>query len=1004
MIEDARQRARVDQIFSEALDRPAGDRSAWLDERCAGNPALRDQVAALLASAEAADDFLVPGGALQGAMWRALSAGRSIVPPPERIGPYRIVRELGRGGMSVVYLGERADGLFEQRVAVKLIKPGADTEEMLQRFDQERQILASFSHAAIARLYDGGSTESGHPYFVMELVEGLPIDAWCRDRDIELAARVELFAGVCDAVQHAHEGGIIHRDLKPSNVLVTEHGEVKLLDFGIAKALDPQALPHAMPATRLALRPLTLEFASPEQVRGEPVSAASDVYQLGALLYQLLTDRSPYRLEGEGTEVLARAICDQPPLPPRLRNDLDNILLMALRKEPERRYTSAAELAVDLRRYLAGETVAARRDSLLYRARKRLQRRASGIVTAATVVFAVAAFGLGSFEFPREKLAAEPAVLAVLPFANLSAQAEDDYFGDGIAEELIDRLSQGGLPVIARTSSFAFRDDPRPMAEMAKLLGASHLLEGSLRREGESLRITAKLLDARGRPLWSERFDRRIESIFEVQDEIAGAVVANVAPALQLARGPQYVPTGNLEAYRHYLRARDLLRRRPTGWGPEALEAFRQAIDLDPEFAAAWAGFAVSTRLSAQWAPDPEAAIDRAQRAVDRAIAVDPLLAEAHEAQGLIDLMRVREPGAAEAAEASLRRAIELNPRLPRAYNSLAIVLFYQQRYAEASAIRKAALDIDPLNPLLLLNAAQVTARAGRYDEAKREFLSVMRLPNPPVWGHDWLGSLEASYGRFDEALIWVGRSVERLPEPQRYDILARGAEFYASLGLIEEANRVLTLAETGLHTPLELNRVRLMQMERRHAELEQYVLRVFAERRVSISRAPPWLTKHLAIAQVLNGSYESGIGLLEEILQGHFTHYSDQINGASAVQYLAFGYQRMGRAAEAVQVLAVLRDALEAERDFEGGHGPAGTATLARIYSLLGKTDEALALLEEAVAAGWRDYYFAVDDPRWENVRGLPRFEALMANMRADIEPQRERVLATRPLLAALP
>ena len=234
-------------------------------------------------------------------MWQAFSVEHdATVPPPKRIGVYRIVREIGRGGMSVVYLGERDDGAFEQRVAVKLIKPGTDTEDVLRRFEQERQILASLNHPAIARLYDGGSTERGHPYFIMELVEGEPIDVYCRSRGLELEARLELFVTVCEAVQSAHDKSIVHRDLKPSNILVSDTGQVKLLDFGIAKALDREALPNSAPATRQAVRLLTPEFASPEQVRGEPVTAASDVYQLGVLLYLLLAGRMPYRLEGGG--------------------------------------------------------------------------------------------------------------------------------------------------------------------------------------------------------------------------------------------------------------------------------------------------------------------------------------------------------------------------------------------------------------------------------------------------------------------------------------------------------------------------------------------------------------------------------------------------------------------------------------------------------------------------------------------------------------------------------
>ena len=378
---DASRRQRIDRLFTEALERPPAERAALLDERCGDDASLRAAVERLLASAEEDSDFLRPGGALQRSVWQAFSGEHdATVPPPKRVGVYRIVREIGRGGMSVVYLGERDDGAFEQRVAVKLIKPGTDTEDVLRRFEQERQILASLNHPAIARLYDGGSTERGHPYFIMELVEGEPIDVYCRSRGLELEARLELFVTVCEAVQSAHDKSIVHRDLKPSNILVSDTGQVKLLDFGIAKALDPEALPNSAPATRQAVRLLTPEFASPEQVRGEPVTAASDVYQLGVLLYLLLAGRLPYRLEGEGAEALARAICEQSPLPPsqqvgeragdttsgdadaatvglgrldrRLRDDLDAIVLKALSKAPGERYDSARSFAADVRRHL----------------------------------------------------------------------------------------------------------------------------------------------------------------------------------------------------------------------------------------------------------------------------------------------------------------------------------------------------------------------------------------------------------------------------------------------------------------------------------------------------------------------------------------------------------------------------------------------------------------------------------------------------------------------------
>ena len=317
-MESNARRNEVDGLFAEALELPASERAAFVRERAGADRALGDSVLRLLRLAEEADAFLVPGGALAGPAGRAIvnRLGAQAGAPPARIGPYRIVGELGRGGMSVVYLAERSDGSFEQQVALKLLKPGAGTPDLLRRFEQERQILAALSHPAIARLYDGGSTADGHPYFAMEVVHGEPIDAYSDRLRLSIAERLKLFVQVARAVQHAHQKLIVHRDLKPSNILVSAAGELKLLDFGIAKLLDPTVLPHGAPATVTALRPMTPEYASPEQIRGETPSVATDVYQLGLLLYQLLTARMPYRVPTRSTPAMLHAICEEEPARP----------------------------------------------------------------------------------------------------------------------------------------------------------------------------------------------------------------------------------------------------------------------------------------------------------------------------------------------------------------------------------------------------------------------------------------------------------------------------------------------------------------------------------------------------------------------------------------------------------------------------------------------------------------------------------------------------------------
>jgi serine/threonine-protein kinase len=292
---------------------------------------------------------------------------------PERVGPYRIVSELGRGGMGVVYLAERADGQFQQRVAIKLIASADADDPLHQRFLAERQILADLVHPNIARLLDGGLTDDGRPYLVLEYVDGLPITTYCECRQLDIRARLRLFADVCAAVQHAHRSLVIHRDLKPSNILVSSDARVHLLDFGIAKLLGPTIAAAQLPVTRAEWRVMTPEYASPEQVLGESLTTASDIYSLGVLLYELMCGQAPYQLTTSSPAQIMAAVCEQDPERPSaraperlaraLRGDLDGIVMMALRKEPDRRYASADMLRQDVERYLAGFPVSAHRGS-----------------------------------------------------------------------------------------------------------------------------------------------------------------------------------------------------------------------------------------------------------------------------------------------------------------------------------------------------------------------------------------------------------------------------------------------------------------------------------------------------------------------------------------------------------------------------------------------------------------------------------------------------------------
>ena len=421
----------VRSLFEELVDRSPTERQSRLDG--VADRDLAERVRKLLAADSEAGRFLeTPAVAVAGGLFDGLVESPDEPPPPDRIGPYRVLGRLGRGGMGEVLLAERADGLFDQRVAIKLLRRGMASDEILARFTRERRILARLEHPHIARLLDGGATGDGRPYFVMELVEGEPITDYCRSRSLPVEPRLELLQDCCDAVAAAHRNLVVHRDLKPSNVLVTKGGDVKLLDFGIAKLLGPEDTGEAAAETRTEFRLLTPAYAAPEQILGEPVTTATDVWALGALGYELLTGTLPQKREGRGAAALATVASedvkekpsqrvareelgalplasptegDRRRLERRLRGDLDNILLASLRREPERRYGSVSALAGDLRRHRDGQPIKARSDTFGYRLSKFVRRNRVG-VAAAVLVLASLVAGLAAAAWQAKRAAA----------------------------------------------------------------------------------------------------------------------------------------------------------------------------------------------------------------------------------------------------------------------------------------------------------------------------------------------------------------------------------------------------------------------------------------------------------------------------------------------------------------------------------------------------------------------------------------------------------------------
>ncbi len=450
---------------------PAEQRGPVLDQACADDAALRRSVEAMLAADDGAETRLRD----------AVAAGwpdDELPGTPERIGPYRVIRKIGRGGFATVYLCERDDAQFSMRVAIKLVRRDLRSNEVSLRLRRERQILAGLDHPNIARILDGGSTADGTPYVVMEYINGQPVDAHCKEAGLSLRSRLELFVLICHAVRYAHQNLVLHRDIKPSNILVTEDGVPKLLDFGIAKLLqdDGMAVPARCPdlsatLTRTGVRVLTPEYASPEQILGQTLTTATDVYGLGVLLYRLVTNEHPYEFRGDRWAEVERVICDETPEAPSTvvarrksagpkigsrtaRRDLDTIVLTALRKRPARRYATVEQLAEDLRRYLHGLPILARSDRFSYRAGRFISRHRAAVVTTALVASSlVAATVVATGQAHRAHQARQRAELQqarasqIATFMEDLFESSDPYRPTGQAQTVREILDQGAASI-----------------------------------------------------------------------------------------------------------------------------------------------------------------------------------------------------------------------------------------------------------------------------------------------------------------------------------------------------------------------------------------------------------------------------------------------------------------------------------------------------------------------------------------------------------------------------
>jgi serine/threonine protein kinase/tetratricopeptide (TPR) repeat protein len=611
---------QIEGLFQSALDCEPGHRAAFLDSACGSDTSLRQEVESLLASYEKGGFTETPALA-EGIKLLEESEARLLV--GQNIGPYRVIRKIGQGGMGAVYLAARADEAFQKEVAIKLIKRGQDTEDVIRRFRSERQILASLDHPNITRLLDGGTTEDGLPYFVMEYIQGEPIDKYCDAHKLNTTGRLKLFQSVCAAVHHAHQNLVIHRDIKSGNILVTTEVAPRLLDFGIAKLLAAE--PSVADRTMTIARRMTPESASPEQVRGGIITTASDVYSLGVLLYKLLTGHSPYRLAGRSPEEIERAICEEEPEKPstvidraeesgaegaitpqsvsktregtadklrrRLGGDLDNILLMTLRKEPQRRYASVLQLSEDIRRHLEGLPVMARRDTAGYRTAKFVGRHKTGVAAAALIFLSLTAGIVATLRqtrvarAERDRAQVEKAKAdRINAFLQDMLGFSDTRSGSANTKKGHDATLADMLDVAGPRAETELNDQPAVKAEMLRTIGvaytiqprfdlAEHYLRAALDTDvklyGSKHQETAKTLHLLGVALGNkgdykgaEQFQRQALEIYRKQpkDEILDA-----------------------RSFAETLSTQGLLTMRIDGNYPEAESLLLEAVSLAPQ-------------------------------------------------------------------------------------------------------------------------------------------------------------------------------------------------------------------------------------------------------------------------------------------------------------------------------------------------------------------------------------------------------------------------------------
>jgi len=670
---------------------------------------------------------------------------------------YQIIEELGKGGMGRVY--KVLDRETKEKIALKLIKPDiAADKKTVERFRNELTSARKISHKNVCRMYDLGK-EKGSYFITMEFVPGEDLKSFIRRAaPLSTARTISIAKQVCDGLAEAHQLGVVHRDLKPQNIMIDKQGNVRVMDFGIARSVQSKKI------TGEGVMIGTPEYMSPEQVEGKEVDHRSDIYSLGIIMYEMLTGKVPF--EGETPLAIAMKHKSETPKNPNELNsqipeDLSHIILKCLEKDPEKRYQRSEELRSELENTEKGIPTT---DKIIPKKKPLTSRELTvtfgmkKVLLPVLVVLLVITAGLiiwspwkkpESVSSPSKK-----ASIAVLPFVDMSVEKDQGYLCDGLADELINRLAKiNGIRVPARTSSFSFRGKEADIQEIGTKLHVNTILEGSLQKANNQLRIRVRLINVSdSQPIWSEAYVRDEKDIFALQDEISLSIVNNLRISLLGEEKSELVKhyTENIEVYNLYLRGRYFWNKRTREDLEKAIQYFEKAVELDPGYAMAYVGLEETYSVLPWYSNlNPEACLQKANNAAQKALEIDNTLGEAHAALASVkfDYLNLEE------AEKSFKRALELNPGYATAHHWYGVYLMDLGRFESAINEFKRALELDPLSLVINRNYGELLCYSRQYDKAIKQLKKTLEMDPNFSEIHIWLGVSYLKKSMYEEAL-----------------------------------------------------------------------------------------------------------------------------------------------------------------------------------------------------------------------------------------------------------